>query len=37
MHRMPGNLDLVGLAVHGAKKAVDKAVKGLGCMGEGGA
>src|SRR3954465_4188373 len=25
-----GNLDLVGLAVHGARKAVDKAVKGLG-------
>jgi hypothetical protein len=24
-----GNLDFVGLALHGAKKAVDKAVKGL--------
>ena len=28
-----GNLDLVGLAVHGARKAVDKAVKGLGLHG----
>ena len=27
------NLDLVGLALHGAKKAVDKAVKGLALHG----